>query len=315
MLRVEEGRYEEAWQDLLACHRLGRLVARGATLIEALVGIAVDQIASQADLVYLERAPLTSAQIRDRLKDLQGLPPIPPMADKMELGERFAFLGALQSIRRGGAGTLEAIDGQVSKPTPEEEKALDLIDWEAALRAGNRCYDLAAAAMRYQKRAEREKALDQIEKAIKALTTGGVGPTDLARLLRGKDSPGKLIGQKIGNVLLGLLFPAIRKVQSAHDRAEQVHRNLHVAIALAAYHRDHGRYPEKLDDVAPRYLATVPNDLFSGKTLVYRRSEKGYLFYSVGVNGVDEGGRWYDDDPPGDDPGVRMPLPALKMKR
>jgi hypothetical protein len=35
----------------------------------------------------------------------------------------------------------------------------------------------------------------------------------------------------------------------------------------------------------------------------------------VGVNGKDEGGRWYDDVPPGDDPGVRMPLPELKRKK
>src|SRR5262249_7817814 len=59
MLRLGEGKADEAWQDLLACHRLARLVARGATLIESLVGIAIDQLASDADLAYLERANLT----------------------------------------------------------------------------------------------------------------------------------------------------------------------------------------------------------------------------------------------------------------
>jgi hypothetical protein len=39
------------------------------------------------------------------------------------------------------------------------------------------------------------------------------------------------------------------------------------------------------------------------------------LFYSVGANGIDDGGRWLDDDPPGDDPGVRMPLSELKPKK
>src|SRR5205085_135586 len=85
LLRVGEGRFDEAWQDLLACHRLGRLVARGAIFIEVLVGIAVDQIASSADLAYLERAKLTTRQVRDCLRDLQGLPPLPPMADKIDL--------------------------------------------------------------------------------------------------------------------------------------------------------------------------------------------------------------------------------------
>ena len=54
------------------------------------------------------------------------------------------------------------------------------------------------------------------------------------------------------------------------------------------------------------------DDLFAGRPLVYRPSGAGYLLYSVGVNGKDEGGRWTDDDPPGDDLRVRMPLPDLK---
>ena len=58
----------------------------------------------------------------------------------------------------------------------------------------------------------------------------------------------------------------------------------------------------------------MPGDLFSGKPLIYKPEGKGYLFYSVGANGLDEGGRWYDDDPRGDDPRVRMPLPPLKKE-
>jgi hypothetical protein len=50
MLRVAEGKVDEALQDLLASHRLGRLVARGATLIELLVGLAIDQITNKADV-------------------------------------------------------------------------------------------------------------------------------------------------------------------------------------------------------------------------------------------------------------------------
>ena len=104
-------------------------------------------------------------------------------------------------------------------------------------------------------------------------------------------------------------------MQNACDRDEQVQRNVQVAFALAAYHRDHGDYPAKLDDLAPKYLAAVPDDLFSGKALVYRPTDKGYLFYSVGVNGKDEGGRSFNDDPAGDDLPVSMPLPELKGKR
>ena len=132
-------------------------------------------------------------------------------------------------------------------------------------------------------------------------------------------SPGKTvskaISKSINDTMIGLMTDVWVKVADAQDRDEQVRRNVQVAFALAAYHRDHGDYPAKLDDLAPKYLAAVPDDLFSGKALVYRPTEKGYLFYSVGADGKDEGGRSFNDDPAGDDLPVSMPLPELKGKR
>ena len=133
-----------------------------------------------------------------------------------------------------------------------------------------------------------------------------IGPDNVVHLLLGKDKP-KEAAKAIGDILVGLLVPSIRKVENAYDRTEQVQRNLQIAFALAAYKSDNKRYPAKLDDLAPKYLATVPNDLFSGKALIYRITAKGYFFYSVGVNGRDEEGRYFDDDPSGDDLPVTKP--------
>src|SRR5262249_15808975 len=41
MSRVGEGDFDAAWQDLLACQRLGRVIGQSGTLIESLVGIAL----------------------------------------------------------------------------------------------------------------------------------------------------------------------------------------------------------------------------------------------------------------------------------
>ncbi len=116
--------------------------------------------------------------------------------------------------------------------------------------------------------------------------------------------------------MICLFVPATMKVQQAFDRAEQTQRNLHLAFALAAYKADEKRYPKTLDALAPKYLPAILDDLFSGKALIYRPSENGtsYLLYSVGVNGKDEQGRGYDDDPRGDDLSVRMPLPKLQAR-
>ncbi len=198
---------------------------------------------------------------------------------------------------------------------PAELAALDKIDWEPAFRNGNLWYNRIAAASRLKDRSQREREFDKIDEDLKAVKKSATAQAGLvAQVLAGKD-PGKSVGTAIGSVMISLWTPAVRKVQNAADRDEQIQRNLHVAFALAAYRADNGRYPAKLDELAPRYLASVPGDIFSGKPLIYRPAANGYLFYSVGVNGQDEGGRWFDDDPPGDDPGVRMPLPELKRKK
>jgi hypothetical protein len=314
LLRVGQGQADEAWQDLLACHRLARLIGRGGTLIEGLVSIALERGARDAELAYLERAKLTPGQIQERLKDLLALSPTPPMADRIDTWERFTFLDTVQLLRRGGLALLEGggPDGprKVKRPTAEELMALELIDWESALRVGNRWYDRLTTALRLRDRAAREKELARTEEDLDALVKKG-GAANLAKIFQGKDL-NEEVGKAIGNHLLGVLVSAFRKVQAIHERSEQEQRNLHVAFALAAHHRDHGHYPPQLADLAPKYLAAVPTDLFSGKALIYRPTEKGYLLYSVGANGRDEGGRSVDDDPKADDLPVRMPLPALK---
>ncbi len=62
-------------------------------------------------------------------------------------------------------------------------------------------------------------------------------------------------------------------------------------LAIRAYRFDRGRNPAKLADLVPDYLSALPNDPFSGGQFVYRLTPEGYLLYSVGVNGVDDGGR------------------------
>jgi hypothetical protein len=193
---------------------------------------------------------------------------------------------------------------------PLAEAILEDIDWDPALRNANRWYDRLVAALRETNRSSREKKLDQIDKEIKNLKEGIV-EGEAVKLIVGDK---KANGEVVGDILISLLMPAVNKVQTAHDRVQQLHQNLCIAFALAWYQRDHGRYPANLDQLAPKYLAGVPRDLFSGRALIYRTGENGYLFYSIGPNGKDEQGRGSEERPQGDDLGVRMPLPEMGGK-
>jgi hypothetical protein len=190
--------------------------------------------------------------------------------------------------------------------------ALEKIDWEPALRNGNRMYDRMAQAARSKDRAQRLKEFDKIDEDLEHLKKGSADLTTLAKLLLKKGPPEKNIGETIADMMVRMLAPAVRKVQNAHDRLGQVHGNVQIAFALAAYHADHGRYPAKLEDLVPKYLSTVPDDRFSGKPLIYKPADKGYLFYSVGVDGKDQGG---SGELPGGNLPVRMPVPELEPNK
>jgi hypothetical protein len=312
MLYTSAGKTDAAWRDLLACHRLGRQVARGGTLIEELVGIAIDQIASNTDLAFIERAGLPSGKILDCLKDLQSLPPMPSIAEKIDVTERLTYLQVIQMLRRDASKSIGILNDPTLKLTEEERKALEKIDWEPAIKNATQWYDRIIAAIRLKDRVAREKEFDKIDKELEMLVKESKEPGRLSKVILENVKDGNNVAKVISDVLIGLLMPAFRKLVAAQDRTMQKERNLHLAFALAAFKSDQGKYPAKLADLGPKYLATVPDDLYSGKALIYKPSDKGYLLYSVGANGKDDDGRDAADNPPGDDLRVKMPLPQLK---
>ena len=310
MLHVEEGKFDAAWQDLLACHRLGRLISRGCTMIEALVGYALIQIAAIATLSYIELANLTTAKLRSRMKELQDLPPLSSLADTVDLGERYLHLDTINLIRRGKFESFKGGMGKVlfgRDVALDEQKIWPTLDWEPVVKSSNMWYDRFSAVLRLKSRGERQKGLDKLKEDMQLLVKDIPAPGK-------KDTSDKMLAEKIGNKLL-LEAEQVRNMQNAADRAEQVQKNLLIAFALTGYKKDEGKYPAKLEALAPKYLPAVPDDIFTGKGLIYKPTATGYLFYSVGPNGKDEGGRGNLDNPPGDDVAVRMPQPELPAKK
>ena len=63
------------------------------------------------------------------------------------------------------------------------------------------------------------------------------------------------------------------------------------AIAVERFRLAHGRLPEHLNELVPQFLSTMPDDPFDGQPLRYHRLDKGYVIYSIGSDGEDNGGR------------------------
>ena len=74
------------------------------------------------------------------------------------------------------------------------------------------------------------------------------------------------------------------------------------------YQREHGQYPERLTELAPKYLKTIPQDRFTDQPLKYQRQDEGYLLYTVGANRKDDKGQDASANKAADDWAIRVPM-------
>jgi hypothetical protein len=83
---------------------------------------------------------------------------------------------------------------------------------------------------------------------------------------------------------LSAVFPRVMRVEAAKQTAI-------TAIALKRYQLKHGNYPAGLNSLVPEFVSAVPLDPVDGQPLRYRPNSDGtFLLYSVGENGMDDGG-------------------------
>jgi hypothetical protein len=75
-------------------------------------------------------------------------------------------------------------------------------------------------------------------------------------------------------------------------RLEATVRLLQTELAIHLYREDHGELPERLDRLVPDYLPGLPLDPYTRQPLVYRKTGDAWVIYSVGHDGVDDGGNF-----------------------
>jgi hypothetical protein len=79
-------------------------------------------------------------------------------------------------------------------------------------------------------------------------------------------------------------------------QSEAVIRSIQVLYAIRLFQEEHRWVPQDLNELAPQFLPTVPLDPYSGKPLMFLPDLSSYKLYSVGPNGIDDGGKADDID-------------------
>ena len=93
------------------------------------------------------------------------------------------------------------------------------------------------------------------------------------------------------NAALVDIYPEAALKRASCEAKRRLRRTL---LALLANHRQTNAYPESLGSLTP----PPPPDPFTGQPFHYRRTERGFLLYSVGENLRDDGGKPGSPDTP-----------------
>ncbi len=94
------------------------------------------------------------------------------------------------------------------------------------------------------------------------------------------------------HMLSSILMTSCSRLFVLHFRAMAMRRMCAVALAIRMYEVDNGKRPEKLSDLVPKYLPAVSEDPFAadGRPITYLPNAPRPLLYSIGDNGIDQGG-------------------------
>jgi len=286
VIRLQSGDCDGCIRDLLAAHRLARLLSQCATLIERINAQKHLEVpALQVDRLAAASGKLSVEQIKSLAAQLHALGDLPPLGEYVD-DERFMILDTCQALASMPPDRVADVFNGAFSSHPIFEKPVFRflpVPYESDMRDLNHVYDGALAALREEDYPRRHAALQLWKEQVS----------------RSKNSNPVSIAWSSDFFIAQLIF-AIAQVQQHQEQAMEERRLTEISLCLAAYKADHGQYPAALNDLTPAYLAAVPADLFTGNPPIYHPAAAGYALYSVGPDMIDNGGH-------GDDIQVNMP--------
>jgi len=285
MLRLGQGNTTAAWNDLMVVHRLGRLVARGPSIIERLAGISIERLAITSELKLIS-AYANSSKLTLYRFELERLAQRVPLIDSINLGARLISLDMLTILAAEKFSFERYFDLMGGAPQLPEEtmRYIDAnLNWDDILRLNNLHYSAILEKLSKPSFSEQSKKINIPTKYT---------PEESGAIIRDIEQLRKLSKAELTDLVAPWFVASLAGSQETivgnQFAVEQTSQNLLVAFALTEWLRKNGSYPDSLDLLTPEYLINKPLDLFTGEPLAYKRTEQGCRFYSVGPNSAED---------------------------
>ncbi len=312
LLHLGEGRVEQAWEDVLALHRLAALQARDFTLVAHAIAHDMESgafICEQALFQHPQLTPELMVRIR---REVAALPTIPDFIPALNYGERYNLLDTMMFCAH-----INTYTGRLNPTSPLEQfrnsftaRSLDFwymqfVNWNTVLRTTNKWFDRAIADVQIKSDYQRAWALDDFARDIRKTRDKSfeseywlIRNTNMIvnlPLLRQKAT------QWTADQLVTLFFPLLTEVSSTRSRCLMERDMINLGWALAAYKLEHKTYPANLEMLCPQFLPRIPIDRMNDKELKYDSDGKSFVLSSSGMNQLNEQARLKVDGSSGDD--------------
>jgi hypothetical protein len=294
LLRARQGDFDGFLSDVMTAKRIGRGADCGF-LVGNLVSNAIDVLADRAISAAAGAGIFSSDQCAKLAASLDTLEPPTPVWQTMNLGERWGALDWAESIATGNIDRLSEKGTQDSDRWIRIFKSVDRnsVDWNAALRQVNSAYDQIVQISKIPSPKDRQIARRDFDRKFTKIRANSSVRT---RLAKQPDETNEAYTQRVTDGILSVLLPSIWRADDACRSGEMEGKMVRAVLAAAKYRADKGKWPDRLGDLTPEYLAEAPKDIFSAtgeQPVRYRMTHAGICLHARGVQGNDiaEGAR------------------------
>ena len=293
-LSAEQGRFDDAFDDIKTCYRLGRHLEGDGTLIEQLVGIAIRAVAVQSVRDVLSRYQISSAELAQLQSDFGQL----IAADDFVISFKTERLFLYDEIQRCFT------EGWLGKGHLYLPRIMELSEMLPILGASDKkgvdkliLYSYAALTHpgAFFTHPDKQETRRQVDRYYDFWEQSFLRTPAQIRA-ENIDFEKYTANFFVKNVFLELLAPAVERIHQISYRLPTDADAALAIISLLRYKQDTGGYPENLEElVAAGYLEKLSMDSFSDKPLVYKKMEDDFTLYSVGENFKDDDGEFGKD--------------------
>ena len=261
ILHAETGDAESARRSVISSFGIARSLAGMPMTICQLVRVACQSLAISTIEQVVNRTQLTDEQLADLVECIRDAQRISGVSCGL-VGERCMGMSFFQAPESVGPDFFGGGGGVIARPVLAIYRAVGLADADAVtyLELMDGYFKSTELPMH-----RRQEAADAVMAKLEAISGA--------------------------RVLLQQIMPAYSRIVTLDMKAMAHLRAADAGLAVQRYRLAADKLPDKLTDLVPAYLESVPKDPFDGNDLRYKKLEPGFVVYSIGEDLSDDGGK------------------------